>query len=56
MWHKILFLLVMINAISAISNYQSMTTVFAQYKKVISKSEEANVFLYATQLDRKNDM
>ncbi|MFE4430051.1 hypothetical protein ACFY5J_22895 [Peribacillus butanolivorans] len=53
MWYKILFLLVMVNSFY---NGQSMTTVFAESKKVILKSKEANVILYAIDLDRKNGM
>ena len=53
MWYKILFLLVMVNSFY---NGQSMTTVFAESKKVISKSKEANVILYANDIDRKNGM
>ncbi|AXN40742.1 hypothetical protein CN689_26850 [Peribacillus butanolivorans] len=52
MWYKILFLLVMVNTFY---NGQSMTTVFAESKKVISKPKEANVILYAN-IDRKNGM
>ena len=53
MWYKILFLLFMVNIIY---KGQSMTTVFAESKKVISKCEEANVILYANERDRKNGM
>lgn len=53
MWYKILFLLFMVNIIY---KDQSMTTVFAESKKVISKCEEANVILYANERDRKNGM
>lgn len=53
MWYKILFLMVMVNTFY---NGQSMTTVFAESKKVISKFEEANVILYTNEIDRKNGM
>ncbi|MFE4896176.1 hypothetical protein [Peribacillus butanolivorans] len=53
MWYKILFLLVMVNSFY---NGQSMTTVFAEFKKVISKSKETNVILFANDKDRKYGM
>ncbi|MFF5395872.1 hypothetical protein ACFY5J_00565 [Peribacillus butanolivorans] len=53
MWYKILFLLVMVNSFY---NGQGMTTVFAESKKVISKSKEANVIIYANDIDRKYGM
>ncbi|MGG0283911.1 hypothetical protein ABEY41_02055 [Peribacillus butanolivorans] len=53
MWYKILFLLVMVNSFY---NGQGMTTVFSESKKVILKSKEANVILYANDIDRKNGM
>lgn len=42
--------------VNSFYNGQSMTTVFAESKKVILKSKEANVILYAIDLDRKNGM
>lgn len=53
MWYKILFLMVIVHTFY---NSYSMTTVFAESKKVISKSKEANVILYANEIDRKNGM
>ncbi|MFE0505360.1 hypothetical protein ACWF7H_28995 [Peribacillus butanolivorans] len=53
MWYKILFLLIMVNSFY---NGQSMTTVFAEFKKVISKSKETNVILFANDKDRKYGM
>ncbi|MGE8080107.1 hypothetical protein [Peribacillus loiseleuriae] len=42
--------------INGICNVQGMTTVIAEFKKVVSKSEEANVILYATEIDKKDGM
>lgn len=49
----VLFLLIII---SIYFNSQSVAKAMPDSKKIVSKSEEANVILYATEMDRKNSM